>query len=257
MALRRNLVLGMLWGGLVGGCGGSSTSDGGVCIPGETQECRGSGNCEGAQACLKDGSGWGECDCGSGSAAAGGSGSRGTGGSSNEGVGGETGSSGGSAVAGAGAAIDTGGGGAGGNAAGVGGTAGSGIIVDGPDIVRLAFDELGTSCADIPASFWARTDADGNRVELITATPCSNFLSGEVLAPGEHFVIEGNYEGTSAIDLTLRAFDSTGTLLALLVLEDYTLERLMFGRSRENPATIFYYDGETLHAREVLFDPLA
>lgn len=35
-----------------------------VCIPGETQACLGPGACSGAQACLRDGSGFGPCDCG-------------------------------------------------------------------------------------------------------------------------------------------------------------------------------------------------
>jgi hypothetical protein len=37
-----------------------------VCIPGETQACLGPGACSGAQACLRDGSGYGICDCGFG-----------------------------------------------------------------------------------------------------------------------------------------------------------------------------------------------
>jgi hypothetical protein len=36
-----------------------------ACIPGETQRCVGPGACEGGQACLPDGSGFGPCDCGS------------------------------------------------------------------------------------------------------------------------------------------------------------------------------------------------
>jgi hypothetical protein len=35
-----------------------------VCRPGETQRCVGPGACEGGQACLADGSGFGICDCG-------------------------------------------------------------------------------------------------------------------------------------------------------------------------------------------------
>jgi len=35
-----------------------------VCRPGETQHCVGAGACEGGQACLADGSGFGACDCG-------------------------------------------------------------------------------------------------------------------------------------------------------------------------------------------------
>lgn len=36
-----------------------------VCRPGETQRCVGPGACDGGQACLADGSGFGLCDCGS------------------------------------------------------------------------------------------------------------------------------------------------------------------------------------------------
>ncbi|MGC4064384.1 MAG: hypothetical protein QM784_07020 [Polyangiaceae bacterium] len=36
----------------------------GVCRPGETQRCVGPAACEGGQACLPDGSGFGICDCG-------------------------------------------------------------------------------------------------------------------------------------------------------------------------------------------------
>jgi hypothetical protein len=36
-----------------------------VCTPGVTQRCHGPGACDGAQACLPDGSGFGPCDCGS------------------------------------------------------------------------------------------------------------------------------------------------------------------------------------------------
>ena len=35
-----------------------------VCAPGATQACVGVAGCTGGQACLRDGSGWGECDCG-------------------------------------------------------------------------------------------------------------------------------------------------------------------------------------------------
>jgi hypothetical protein len=34
-----------------------------VCVPGATQACTGKGACNGGQACLKDGSGWGSCEC--------------------------------------------------------------------------------------------------------------------------------------------------------------------------------------------------
>lgn len=39
-----------------------------VCRPGETQRCVGKGACNGGQSCLKDGSGFGPCDCGEPSA---------------------------------------------------------------------------------------------------------------------------------------------------------------------------------------------
>jgi hypothetical protein len=72
-------------GALGGGCG-STTSDSGSdqrCTPNETQECLGPGRCEGSQACLPDGSGYTECDCGEGSAAT--AGAAGTGGSDRDG----------------------------------------------------------------------------------------------------------------------------------------------------------------------------
>lgn len=34
-----------------------------ICRPGETQRCVGKGACNGGQACLKDGSGFGSCEC--------------------------------------------------------------------------------------------------------------------------------------------------------------------------------------------------
>lgn len=37
------------------------------CTPGQTQVCLGPGRCDGAQACLSDGSGYSACDCGSAS----------------------------------------------------------------------------------------------------------------------------------------------------------------------------------------------
>lgn len=40
----------------------------GVCIPGATQACVGPGGCQGGQACVSDGSGFGPCDCGPASA---------------------------------------------------------------------------------------------------------------------------------------------------------------------------------------------
>lgn len=39
-----------------------------VCRPGETQRCVGAGACEGGQACLPDGGGFGPCDCGASTA---------------------------------------------------------------------------------------------------------------------------------------------------------------------------------------------
>lgn len=35
-----------------------------MCVPGATQGCIGPGGCTGGQVCLKDGSGYGACDCG-------------------------------------------------------------------------------------------------------------------------------------------------------------------------------------------------
>jgi len=35
-----------------------------ACVPGATQRCIGVAGCTGGQACLRDGSGYGECDCG-------------------------------------------------------------------------------------------------------------------------------------------------------------------------------------------------
>jgi hypothetical protein len=40
-----------------------------LCVPGATQACLGPGACSGAQACLKDASGYGPCDCGAGASA--------------------------------------------------------------------------------------------------------------------------------------------------------------------------------------------
>jgi hypothetical protein len=34
-----------------------------ACVPGSTQRCVGTGACEGGQACLADGSGYGPCEC--------------------------------------------------------------------------------------------------------------------------------------------------------------------------------------------------
>lgn len=42
-----------------------------LCVPGSTQQCVGPGACSGGQACLPDGSGFGPCDCGPASGAAG------------------------------------------------------------------------------------------------------------------------------------------------------------------------------------------
>lgn len=46
---------------LLVGCG---DDDGPACVAGSTQACVGPGGCAGGQACLPDGSGFGECDCG-------------------------------------------------------------------------------------------------------------------------------------------------------------------------------------------------
>jgi len=40
-----------------------------VCVPGATQACVGVAGCTGGQACLRDGSGFGDCDCGTSKAA--------------------------------------------------------------------------------------------------------------------------------------------------------------------------------------------
>ena len=61
---------------------GRGASDGGICEPGATRGCIGPGACEGSQACLSDGSGWGVCDCGGGTGGSGGGGGGTTGGSS-------------------------------------------------------------------------------------------------------------------------------------------------------------------------------
>jgi alpha-tubulin suppressor-like RCC1 family protein len=112
--------------------GGSS---GTVCTRGDTRTCVGPGGCRGAQACLRDGSGWDACDCGAGTAGAAGSASAGsagqatgggvatggTGGGSSGGTGG--GSSGGT---GGGSSGGTGGGSSGGTGGGSSGTGGSG-----------------------------------------------------------------------------------------------------------------------------------
>lgn len=57
------------------GTGGATAR---VCQTGDTRTCLGPGACVGAQSCLSDGSGYGDCDCGS--AGAGGSGGGATGG---------------------------------------------------------------------------------------------------------------------------------------------------------------------------------
>lgn len=76
-----------------GSGGGGVRPEGAVCTPNETRLCYGPGACEGGQACEADGSGWGPCDCGTGTD--GGAGADGAGGS-------------GVAEGGAGAAVGTG-----------------------------------------------------------------------------------------------------------------------------------------------------
>ena len=49
---------------LLGACSDDSSGDVGVCTPGETQICVGAGRCDGAQACLPNGMGYGPCECG-------------------------------------------------------------------------------------------------------------------------------------------------------------------------------------------------
>src|SRR5688572_11882472 len=54
----------MLFLGLCGGWMASCSDDSDrACTPQETRLCAGVGRCEGVEACLPDGSGWGECDC--------------------------------------------------------------------------------------------------------------------------------------------------------------------------------------------------
>jgi hypothetical protein len=50
-----------LFGAWIASC--NDDSNGRVCVPGTTRLCAGVGRCPGSQACLADGSGYGECDC--------------------------------------------------------------------------------------------------------------------------------------------------------------------------------------------------
>ena len=50
-----------LFGTWIASC--NDDSNGRVCIGGETRLCSGLGRCQGSQACLDDGSGYGDCDC--------------------------------------------------------------------------------------------------------------------------------------------------------------------------------------------------
>jgi hypothetical protein len=86
--------------GETSGEGPGGAPGGTSCEPGDTRECIGPAACRGGQACSKDGSGWGACDCGDepgnggdqggagGAGAEGESGGRPIGGSSNVGSGG-------------------------------------------------------------------------------------------------------------------------------------------------------------------------
>jgi hypothetical protein len=49
-------------------CGGSASTTGARCVPGASVICGGPGGCTGFQVCKSDGSGFAECDCGSGAA---------------------------------------------------------------------------------------------------------------------------------------------------------------------------------------------
>lgn len=105
-------------GGTTGGQGGGTSL---LCTPGSTQACIGPGACDGGQACLPDGSGYGECNCGT----------EGMGGKAGDGGTGpsEGGSAGGGGSAGSGGPAGTGGGQAGGGS--VGGKSGAGGVVGG------------------------------------------------------------------------------------------------------------------------------
>jgi hypothetical protein len=82
------------------GCAGSdSPGSSGLCSPGDTRACLGSGRCEGAQFCSS--SGWGPCECDAGSETGGSAGkaSGASGGAGAEGTGAAASSSGGAAGA--------------------------------------------------------------------------------------------------------------------------------------------------------------
>lgn len=82
---------------------------GSICTAGDSKACTGPAGCQGGQACLADGTGWGSCDCGTGGGAgAGGTGSGGT--------------TGGGGAGGGGGVAGGGGGGTGGGTGGSGGT---------------------------------------------------------------------------------------------------------------------------------------
>jgi len=123
--MQRHLAISLLGGTLClascgddgGGAGGQQTTP--TCRAGDTRQCFGPGQCPGAQACLADGTGFGECVCGSGGS---GNGGTGNGGNDNAGGGG-TGGAGGVGGAG-GSNTGAGGGGTGGNSGGTGGNSG-------------------------------------------------------------------------------------------------------------------------------------
>jgi len=124
------------------------------------------------------------------------------------------------------------------------------------NITRLTLDNLGSSCGDISASMWATTDADGNRQQLVSAVPCSAFLSGMSIGTGDYFALEGAYSDTAQRWFTLQAFALDGSLVDELLLEDCSLEQLMFDHSRSNPVTVFRYEGATgITARAFDFVP--
>lgn len=58
---RLGAVLGLLAFGWLASCGDDEEST--ACTPGTTRLCAGIGGCEGAHACLPDGSGYSDCDC--------------------------------------------------------------------------------------------------------------------------------------------------------------------------------------------------
>lgn len=101
-----------------GGTQGTGAA-GSICTPGDSKACTGPAGCQGGQACLADGTGWGSCDCGTGGASSGGAG--GGAGAGGTGSGGTT-----SGGAGGGGGVAGGGGGGGGTGGATGGAGGTG-----------------------------------------------------------------------------------------------------------------------------------